>query len=259
MPVTQAVACCSSDADCGLNSRTLRLYLRGQAGRRDSEPGPGLCSAGPAASSVRRCPPGAPARRCGQVRAAVALDHVAPKGVQAEHADHQLRPAEGVGALEGHVQRQVPHQRAVRPCSGGMLRLLLAGYCDPGKHACTTQRWALAARGQAGRPGAARTLALPRHLRYSGLDAVQHLPVLAGHHLELAVGVVAVGHLRRRTLRPQPRPAAADRQLGRTLRTSADSIWPVAITVKELGASMAPSRTTPATGPRVVAGTCEQA
>mmetsp|Transcript_15490 Transcript_15490/g.33514 ORF Transcript_15490/g.33514 Transcript_15490/m.33514 type:complete len:223 (-) Transcript_15490:487-1155(-) len=51
----------------------------------------------------------------GEVHAAVALDDVAPEAVHLEDAEHQLRPPEGVGALEGHVQREVPHQVPVRP------------------------------------------------------------------------------------------------------------------------------------------------
>lgn len=78
-------------------------------------------------------------------------------------------------------------------------------------------------------------------LRNALLQPIQNLPVLSRNHLELEVCILDVGHLR----------ANAERYVGgyggrltwRTLRlalrlTNADSIWPVATTVKELGGSI---------------------
>jgi hypothetical protein len=49
------------------------------------------------------------------VRAAVALDDVAAQRVHAEDGQHELRPTEGVGGFERHLQREVPHQLAAGP------------------------------------------------------------------------------------------------------------------------------------------------
>ena len=61
--------------------------------------------------AVLHPPPPSPA--CGQVRAAVALDDVTAKAIQAVHAHHQLRPAKRVGRLVRDVEREVPHQQLV--------------------------------------------------------------------------------------------------------------------------------------------------
>lgn len=92
---------------------------------------------------------GVPAGGDGQVRAAVALDDVAAQRVHTEDGQHELRPAEGVGGFERHLQGEVPHQLAAGPrlsrdlCDAVLLPLRSPP--SPVVHLCTGQSCSLSA------------------------------------------------------------------------------------------------------------------